>query len=52
VYPPVAAKERRIAAFRDWILDAVGRAAPSPAVAIGEQTADATSTPNTMPDSR
>lgn len=38
VYPPESAGERRIAAFRDWILHEVGRSDPRPAVAIGEQT--------------
>lgn len=37
VYPPAAAGERRIAAFRDWILQEVGRTEPRPPVAIGRQ---------------
>ncbi|MFW5969072.1 MAG: transcriptional regulator GcvA [Halofilum sp. (in: g-proteobacteria)] len=50
VYPLAAGKDRRIAAFRDWILHAVGRPAPSPAVAIGEQAADATPVTAPIPD--
>lgn len=52
VYPPASAGERRIAAFRDWILQTVGRPEPSPAVAIGEQAADAPPAANTTPDYR
>jgi len=36
----LAPQERRIAAFRDWILQAVGRDDPSPAVTVAEHTAD------------
>lgn len=52
VYPPEAAKERRISAFRDWILQEVGRGEPRPAVAIGEQTAAAPLTAAARSDDR
>lgn len=50
VYPPAAARERRIAAFRDWILYEVGRGEARPSVAIGQQSEAPSATPRVEED--